>query len=105
MDHQQKKDRTERVTGLGRKMRQERGKRNQMTALRFQTGGKQSDIPGLPCVWGGGGVQFWTCDNRTLYHFSQLSHGDSCDLHMTTDQTYTDEQMHQNTWRNQTQFN
>ena len=33
MEHQQKNDRTERARGLGRKMRQERGKRNQMTAL------------------------------------------------------------------------
>ena len=35
-----KKDKTERVTGLGRKTREEIVKWNQMTALRFQTGGK-----------------------------------------------------------------
>ena len=39
MDHQQKLDRTERTRGLGRKMREEIGKGNQMMALRFQTGG------------------------------------------------------------------
>ena len=44
MDKQAEKDKTERVTELGR-----RTKWNQMTALRFQTGGRQtSDIPGLP---------------------------------------------------------
>ena len=44
MDQQAEKDKTERVTGLGRRTRQEIAKWNQMTALRFQT----SDIPGLP---------------------------------------------------------
>ena len=34
-----RKDKTERVTGLGRKTRKEIVKRNQMTALRFHTGG------------------------------------------------------------------
>ena len=45
-----KKDKTERVTGLGRRTREEIAKWNQMTVLRFQTrgGGKTSDIPGLP---------------------------------------------------------
>ena len=41
---------TERARGLGRKIREEigKGKGNQMTALRFQTGGRQTyDIPGL----------------------------------------------------------
>ena len=33
-----KKDKTERAKGLGRKTREETGKGNQMTALRFQTG-------------------------------------------------------------------
>ena len=42
-----KKDKTERITGLGRKTREETVKRNQMTALGFQTGGKTSDITGL----------------------------------------------------------
>ena len=42
----QKKDKTERVTGLGRRTRQQTVEWNQMTALRFQTGGT-SDIPGL----------------------------------------------------------
>ena len=44
----QENDKTERVTGLGRRTREEIAKWNQMTALRFQTGGKTSDIPGLP---------------------------------------------------------
>ena len=39
MDKQAEKDKTERVTGLGRKTREEIVKWNQMTALRFQTGG------------------------------------------------------------------
>ena len=44
-----KKDETGRVTGLGRRTREEIAKRrNQMTALRFQTGGETSDIPSLP---------------------------------------------------------
>ena len=34
-----KDDKTERVTELGRNTSEEIGKRNQMTALRFQTGG------------------------------------------------------------------
>ena len=45
---QKKKDKTERVTGLGRRTREEIVKLNQMTTLRFQTGGETSDIPGLP---------------------------------------------------------
>ena len=48
MDQQAEKDKIERVTGLGRKTREEIAKWNQMTALTFQTGGKTSDIPGLP---------------------------------------------------------
>ena len=39
MDQQAEKDQTERVTGLGRRTREEIAKWNQMTALRFQTGG------------------------------------------------------------------
>ena len=42
------KDKTEKVTGLSRRTRQEIAKWNQMTALRFPTGGETSDIPGLP---------------------------------------------------------
>ena len=45
---QAKNDKTERVTGLGRRTREEIAKWNQMTALRFQTEGETSDIPGLP---------------------------------------------------------
>ena len=49
MDQQaEKKDKTERITGQGRKTREEIVNWNQMTALKFQTGGETSDIPGLP---------------------------------------------------------
>ena len=41
----QKKDKTERVTGRGRKTREEIVKLNQMTALRFQTGGRRQTSP------------------------------------------------------------
>ena len=46
MNCYQKKDKTERARGLGGKMTWEIGKRDQMKALRFQTG-DTSDIPGL----------------------------------------------------------
>ena len=39
------KDKTERVTGLGRRTRQEIAKWNHMTALRFQTGGRHQTSP------------------------------------------------------------
>ena len=42
---QAEKDKTERVTGLGRRTRQEIAKWNQMTALRFQTGGIHQTSP------------------------------------------------------------
>ena len=48
MGQQAEKGKTERVIGLGRRTREEVVKWNQMTALRFQTGGETSDIPGLP---------------------------------------------------------
>ena len=48
MDQRTEKYKTERVTRLGRRTREEIAKWNQMTALRFQTGGETSDIPGLP---------------------------------------------------------
>ena len=41
----QKKDKTERVTGLGRRTREEIAKWNQMTALRFQTMGRHQTSP------------------------------------------------------------
>ena len=44
----QKKEKTEKVTGLGRRKRDVIAKWNQMTALRFQTGEETSDIPSLP---------------------------------------------------------
>ena len=46
MDQQaEKKDKTERVIGLGRRRREEIVKWNQMTALRFQTGGRHNTSP------------------------------------------------------------
>ena len=48
MDQHDEKDKTEGVTGLGRRTREEIAKWNQMTALRFQARGETSDIPGLP---------------------------------------------------------
>ena len=46
---QAENDKTERVTGVGRRTREEIAKWNQMTALRFQTYIPEiSDIPGLP---------------------------------------------------------
>ena len=39
MDQQTEKDTTERITGLGRRTREDIAKWNEMTALRFQTGG------------------------------------------------------------------
>ena len=41
----QKKDQIERVTGLGRRTREAIAKWNQMTALRFQTGGRHQTSP------------------------------------------------------------
>ena len=40
-----KNDKTERVTGLGRKTREETVKWNQMTALSFQIGGRYQTSP------------------------------------------------------------
>ena len=64
MASRQKKDRTERVTGLGRKTREETAKWNQMTDLRFQTG------EGIRHTWPPfGGIQ-WdrmvTLQNKTI---------------------------------------
>ena len=53
MDQQAEKDKTERVTGLGRRTRQEIAKWNQMTALTFQTEGRHqtspASLPGYRC--------------------------------------------------------
>ena len=45
MDQQAEKDKTERVTGLGRTTREEIAKWNQMTAQRFQTGRRHQTSP------------------------------------------------------------
>ena len=44
---QEKKDKTERVRGLGRRTRDEIVKWNQMTALRVQTGGRHLTVSAL----------------------------------------------------------
>ena len=46
-EQQAEKDKIERVTGLGRRTREEIAKWNQMTALRFQTGGRQTSPASL----------------------------------------------------------
>ena len=44
-----RKDKTERATGLSRRTREEIPKRGiKLTALRFQTGGRHLKSPGLP---------------------------------------------------------
>ena len=45
MDQQAETDKTERITGLGRRTREKIAKWNQMTALRFQTGGRHQTFP------------------------------------------------------------
>ena len=45
MDQQAEKEKTGRVTGLGRGTREEITKWNQMTALRFQTGVRHQTSP------------------------------------------------------------
>ena len=45
MGQQAEKDKTERVLGLGSKTSEEIAKWNQMTALRFQTGGRHQTSP------------------------------------------------------------
>ena len=49
---QAENDKTERVTGLGKRTREEIAKWNQMTALRFQTGGRdQTSTASLRGMW------------------------------------------------------
>ena len=48
---QAENDQTERVTGLGRRTREEIAKWNQMTALRFQTGGRHQTSPASLRGW------------------------------------------------------
>ena len=63
---------TERVSGQSRRTREEIAKWNQMTAPRFQTGGKTSDIPSLPSE----GLA-WQCSQPTSWpnadHYSYFS--------------------------------
>ena len=53
MDQQAEKDKTERVTELDRRTREEIAKWNEMTALRFQTEGRHQTSPAS--FRGGGG--------------------------------------------------
>ena len=52
---QAENDKTDRVTGLGRRTREEIAKWNQMTALRFQTGERHQTSPASLGGGGGGG--------------------------------------------------
>ena len=59
---QAEKDKTERVTRLGRRTREEIAKWNQMTALRFQTGGRHQTSPASlrgSNKWNTGYVRQW----------------------------------------------
>ena len=53
---QAEKDKTEWVTGIGRRTREEIAKWNQMTALRFQTGGRHQTSPASLGGGGKGGI-------------------------------------------------
>ena len=58
---QAENNKTERVTGLGRRTRKEIAKWNQMTALRFQTGGRHQTSPAsLQGEGGEGGSKYKT---------------------------------------------
>ena len=58
MDQQTEKDKTERITGLGRRTREDIAKWNKMTALRFQTGGRHQTSPAYlrGACWGLGDI-------------------------------------------------
>ena len=51
MDQQAEKDKTEGITGLGRRTREEIAKWNQMTALRFETGERHQTSPASLRGW------------------------------------------------------
>ena len=71
MDQQaKKKDQTERVIGLDRRTRQETVKWNQMTALRFQTGGRHQTSPDS---LGGAGIKEMLIQH-TLAHSHRPKH-------------------------------
>ena len=78
MDQQAEKEMTERVLGLGRRTRQEIVKWNQMTALRFQTGGRHQTSPAS--LWGTKESKLSNNNNRktyttqTLIYMSSLQH-------------------------------
>ena len=76
-----KKDKTERVIGLGRRTRGEIVKWNQMTALRFQTGGER-DIRHPPSLFGGHVVDgHYDCLQQEDEPFCDHACPDSCTCH------------------------
>ena len=66
---QAENDKTERVTGLGRRTREEIAKWNQMTALRFQTGGRHQTSPASPR-----GLE----NDEAAYFTEEAEEGDTC---------------------------
>ena len=71
MDQQgeKKKDETERITGLGRRTRNEIVKWNQMTALRFKTGWRHQTSPASPR-----GLE----NDAAAYFTEEAEEGDTC---------------------------
>ena len=59
-------DKTETVTGLGRRTREEIAKWNQMTALRFQTGGRHQTSPASLQGERGGGREGWPGEGESI---------------------------------------
>ena len=82
---QAENDKTERVTGLGRRTKEEIAKWNQMTALRFQTGGRHQTSPaslqGVPIQQ----KQFKMKDLASFqYQNCRQNWGESCLTHSTS---------------------
>ena len=73
---QAENDKTERVTGLRRRTREEIAKWNQMTALRFQTGGRHQTSPASlrgNSQWVGNcSNQFWTGQKQKSVSWEHL---------------------------------
>ena len=71
MDRWQKNDKTKTARELGRKTRDETAAGSQMTALRFQTRGRQSDTSPA-CLWGiVAGIFHWSCSLANKQHQNQ----------------------------------
>ena len=84
MDHC--REMTERPWGLGSKTREGVGKVNEMTALRFQTGERKADIPGLPS-----GLHTQSCSNRQGNCVHSLFLGWWCKRHLAPSDQRGDE--------------